>query len=76
MGGHFTLLKNGGITQVAIVSYIKKQANGIDRYVLKIKDQIKTLKEYKITLINSAVTGKIKFTEAMLTATTEESHAQ
>lgn len=37
--------------------------------------QIQALKEYKTTLINSAVTGKIKITEAMLAETKEVSCA-
>ena len=46
--------------QDQIVSCIEKQSIMIDQTVDLQKQQIEKLKEYKTTLINSAVTGKIK----------------
>jgi type I restriction enzyme S subunit len=44
----------------AIVEFIESQVPSIDSGIELNKRQIKKLKEYKATLINSAVTGKIK----------------
>ena len=44
----------------AIVEFIESQVPSIDSGIELNKRQIKKLKEYKTTLINSAVTGKIK----------------
>jgi len=46
--------------QIQIVSYIKTQTTKIDQAITLQQTQIKKLKEYKATLIDSAVTGKIK----------------
>ena len=46
--------------QIAIVKYIRTEAGKIDRAISLKNDQIAALREYKATLINSAVTGKIK----------------
>jgi type I restriction enzyme S subunit len=46
--------------QDEIVTHIEKQSFKIDEAVELQKQQIEKLKEYKTTLINSAVTGKIK----------------
>lgn len=46
--------------QKAIVEFISDQANKIDQTIEIQQSQIQKLKEYKATLINSAVTGKIK----------------
>lgn len=46
--------------QIAIVMYIRTEAAKIDRAISLKNDQIAALREYKATLINSAVTGKIK----------------
>jgi type I restriction enzyme, S subunit len=46
--------------QVAIIDHIKKESVKIDKAVELQQKQIEKLKEYKATLINSAVTGKIK----------------
>ena len=43
-----------------ITSYIVNIEPAINRAVDLLKDQINKLKEYKTTLINSAVTGRIK----------------
>lgn len=43
-----------------IVTYIENQSNKIDKTVVFQTQQIEKLKEYKTTLINSAVTGRIK----------------
>ena len=46
--------------QNSIVRYLEEQTDKIDNAVDVQKSQIEKLKEYKTTLINSAVTGKIK----------------
>ncbi len=46
--------------QAAIVQYIVEESEKINAGIDQLKEQIKKLKEYKTTLINSAVTGKIK----------------
>lgn len=46
--------------QEAIVEYIDREVAKQDRAVSLLEQQITKLKEYKATLINSAVTGKIK----------------
>lgn len=51
--------------QVQIVNYIQKHTLKLEESELLFKQQIETLKEYKATLINSAVTGKIKVPETM-----------
>lgn len=46
--------------QKQISNYIKTQSTKIDKAISLQQQQIKKLKEYKASLINSAVTGKIK----------------
>lgn len=46
--------------QIAIVAHIETQSQKIDRAIDLQQQQIEKLKEYKATLINSAVTGKIR----------------
>lgn len=46
--------------QTAIVDHIKFQSSKIDQAIALQHTQIKKLKEYKATLIDSAVTGKLK----------------
>lgn len=46
--------------QRQIVSYIEAQSTRIDKAICLQQTQIEKLKEYKATLIDSAVTGKIK----------------
>ncbi len=46
--------------QTAIVAHIEKESAKIDQAIALNQQQIEKLKEYKATLINSAVTGKIK----------------
>ncbi len=46
--------------QIAIVAHLKTEITKINKAVSLQIEQIEKLKEYKITLINSAVTGKIK----------------
>lgn len=46
--------------QDCIVKYIKAESQKIDSAITQVAGQIEKLKEYKVTLINSAVTGKIK----------------
>ncbi|EKO3591592.1 restriction endonuclease subunit S [Vibrio metschnikovii] len=52
--------------QVEICKYIEKISNEINVAIGGIELQIEKLKEYKTTLINSAVTGKIKITPEMV----------
>jgi len=49
--------------QFAIVAHIETQSTKIDKAIALQQQQIEKLKEYKATLINSAVTGKIKVLE-------------
>ena len=51
------------VEQDWIVKHIEEQSNKIDEAMYLQQAQIKNLKEYKTTLINSAVTGKIKVPE-------------
>lgn len=46
--------------QDAIVEYVEREAGKIDRAIALKESQISALREYKVTLINAAVTGKIK----------------
>lgn len=46
--------------QAQIISYIEKESAKIDKAIALQQQQIASLKEYRATLINSAVTGKIK----------------
>ena len=46
--------------QAGIAHYITKELSKIDKAITLQQQQIEKLKEYKTTLINSAVTGKIK----------------
>ncbi|EPD2485831.1 restriction endonuclease subunit S [Escherichia coli] len=49
-----------------IITYINRLNGDIERAIEYQKIQIEKLKEYKTTLINSAVTGKIKITPEMV----------
>lgn len=49
--------------QEEIILYIETESTKIDQAILIQQQQIDKLKEYKATLINSAVTGKIKVPE-------------
>ncbi|WP_235838542.1 hypothetical protein [Cognaticolwellia aestuarii] len=49
--------------QKAIAKYIKEFMISSDSGMELLQQQIEKLKEYKTTLINSAVTGKIKVPE-------------
>ncbi len=46
--------------QLSIISFIKEQSKKVDLGIGLFNDQIEKLKEYRTTLINDAVTGKIK----------------
>ncbi|MGY3927913.1 restriction endonuclease subunit S [Aeromonas simiae] len=46
--------------QNRIIDYVQKESKNIDKALFIQEQQITMLKEYKSTLINSAVTGKIK----------------
>lgn len=48
--------------QNKIVDYINEKSNAIEQAIQIYQQQIEKLKEYKTTLIDSAVTGKIKIT--------------
>lgn len=48
--------------QAEIAAHIKRGCESIDRAISIKEDQIAALKEYKTSLINAAVTGKIKVT--------------
>ncbi len=50
------------IEQIEIISYIDDKTKKIDTITKTIKDKIDLLKEFRKTLINDAVTGKIKVT--------------
>lgn len=52
--------------QIAIANFIDNQEKLFLRNIAIMKAQIEKLKEYKTTLINSAVTGKIKITPEMV----------
>jgi type I restriction enzyme S subunit len=54
--------------QVGIFSYLEDRSNKIDEAVMLQQQQIEKLREYKTTLINSAVTGKIRVTPEMVAA--------
>lgn len=54
--------------QKNILEEVSKHENPLDKSMTKYFEQIQKLKEYKTTLINSAVTGKIKITPDMLQA--------
>ncbi len=56
----------GVAEQEKIVSKVKELFSQIDVVVASTVNQIEKLKEYKTTLINSAVTGKIKITPEMV----------
>jgi type I restriction enzyme, S subunit len=51
--------------QTAIVAHIQTQSTKIDNAITLQQQQIEKLKEYKATLINSAVTGKFKVPMAL-----------
>lgn len=57
--------------QVAIVTYIEIESAKIDRAIALMQQQSDKLKEYKATLINSTVTGKIKVPELVEVAAPE-----
>lgn len=52
--------------QKEIASYVESFMNSSDKGIALLEAQIQKLKEYKTTLINSAVTGKIKITPELL----------
>jgi type I restriction enzyme S subunit len=51
------------LEQTAIVAHIETQSAKIDQAIDLQQQQIDKLNEYKATLINAAVTGKIKVTK-------------
>lgn len=73
-GLNFQALKNFSLAlpptaeQKKIVFFIEKESAELNELIELQRKQIQKLKEYKSTLINSAVTGKIKITPDMLQA--------
>src|SRR5690554_5730069 len=73
-GLNFQALKNFSLAlpptaeQKKIVFFIEKESAELNELIELQRKQIQKLKEYKTTLINSAVTGKIKITPEMLQA--------
>ncbi|MEZ4771958.1 MAG: restriction endonuclease subunit S [Bacteroidia bacterium] len=61
--GNFPIALPPLLTQHAIVAHIETQSTKIDQAITLQQTQIEKLKEYKATLIDSAVTGKIKVSE-------------
>lgn len=59
--------------QTQIVVYLEEQIHKFDTAADLFEKQIQSLKEYKTTLINSAVTGKIKITPDMIDKSLAES---
>ena len=49
--------------QIAIANYLEEKTTKIDNIISKIKDQINSLKEFRKTLINDVVTGKVRALE-------------
>ena len=54
------------LEQKQIVAYIDEKTNKIDKAIELQNKQIDKLKEYKASLINSVVTGKIRVTDEMM----------
>lgn len=57
---NFSVPIPSSLEQSKIISYIRKQSTKVDNALALQQEQIEKLKEYKSSLINSAVTGKIK----------------
>lgn len=57
---NFSIPIPSSLEQSKIISYIRKQSTKVDNALTLQQEQIEKLKEYKASLINSAVTGKIK----------------
>ncbi|MDD4353993.1 MAG: restriction endonuclease subunit S [Candidatus Nanoarchaeia archaeon] len=64
-----TLFKHQGLPnppkeeQIQIANYLDEKITKIDNIISKIKDQINTLKEFRKTVINDVVTGKVRVEE-------------
>lgn len=63
---HMRILMPPKAEQIEIVNHINNQVEVTESSIDLIKNKIEKLKEYKTTLINSAVTGKIKITPEMV----------
>ncbi|GAH37530.1 unnamed protein product, partial [marine sediment metagenome] len=46
--------------QIQIANYLDEKTSKMDKIISKINDQIETLKEFRKTLINDVVTGKVR----------------
>ena len=55
--------------QIEIVNYLDEKTSKIDKIVSKINYQIETLKEFRKTLINDVVTGKVRVQDEWITFT-------
>jgi type I restriction enzyme S subunit len=69
--GDFPILMPPKEEQIAIVRHIETVSAKISQAISIQQQQIDKLKEYKATLINSAVTGKIKVSELVEGSSTE-----
>jgi type I restriction enzyme S subunit len=54
------LIKPSKEEQIQIANYLDEKTLKIDKIISKINDQIETLKEFRKTLINDVVTGKMR----------------
>jgi type I restriction enzyme S subunit len=61
--GHIKIPNPPKSEQVELMAFIDKETESTSKTILHLQSQIEKLKEYKATLINSAVTGKIKVPE-------------
>ncbi|HCB5301086.1 TPA: restriction endonuclease subunit S, partial [Salmonella enterica subsp. enterica serovar Overschie] len=52
--------------QIQIANFLVQKTEQIDEAIALKEQQIEKIKEYKTTLINSVVTGKIKITPEMV----------
>jgi len=57
---HQELPKPSKEEQIQIAKYLDEKTSNIDKTVSKINDQIESLKEFRKTLINDVVTGKVR----------------
>ena len=64
--GEIMIVVPGKAEQKVLIQFIGEQEKIINHSNIVLENVIQKLKEYKTTLINSAVTGKIKVTPAML----------
>lgn len=63
---NFYVLRPPFVEQKQIVAYIEEKTSKIDKAIELQNKQIDKLKEYKASLINSVVTGKVRVTDEMV----------